>query len=368
MPQFTRGFDAAQVQPFSPGRAYQEGKANKQRYEFNQQRMKSMEQQQRMGEQTIEQNDMALKGQKEKKWVMGAIQKIQGHQGSSPEEKKAAMGELKQKFPQVMQEVEQEQQDQRIKDMTEEGLKMSNLAAQIKGLTDAFSGANTQEQIDEVNGNLADDSPYKNKVKTIKDLDAFREDSPVLADLQANAAAAVKASAEAPDDKAKMQEAALRSGLVKAEEQRVQYARQLAELDLAQKKASIEKDLAAAAKSRRETETGGVESKDSALIMRAVHKGYGGLFGPEGELIPLERGIAREAQRVGALGEQLYAASNGKIGQQTAAEMARTMHDKEKGKQMKQLREAFIADNEREPTEKELKAAYQRLVIDDTFY
>jgi hypothetical protein len=102
--------------------------------------------------------------------------------------------------------------------------------------------------------------------------------------------------------------------------------------------------------------------------MRAVHKGYGGLFGPEGELIPLERGIAREAQRVGALGEQLYAASNGKIGQQTAAEMARTMHDKEKGKQMKQLREAFIADNEREPTEKELKAAYQRLVIDDTFY
>jgi hypothetical protein len=235
-----------------------EGKNNKQRYEFNQQRMKSMEQQQRMGEQTIEQNDMALKGQKEKKWVMGAIQKIQGHQGSSPEQKQQAMGELKKKFPQIMQGVEREQQDQRIKDMQETTAQMEQSVASIKGTADIYSGANTQEQIDQVNEGLDADSPFKGKITTLKDLEAFRTDSPALADLQANAAAATKAATADPENKKKSGEAALRMGLVKAEEQRINIQRQLDELAVPALKSEI--DARKALAGQRAKGTGSVPS------------------------------------------------------------------------------------------------------------
>ena len=73
---------------------------------------------------------------------------------------------------------------------------------------------------------------------------------------------------------------------------------------------------------------GAIETAESSLILRSVVGGFGGLLDENGKIIGLKPNIAREAQKVGAEAEKIYIAAGGKIGQQTAADIARDQYDR----------------------------------------
>jgi len=117
---------------------------------------------------------------------------------------------------------------------------------------------------------------------------------------------------------------------------------------------------------------GAIESSDSSLLMRSAHASFGGLFGANGELMPLEKGVAQNMMKVAAQAERIYIKANGQIGHQTAVEIARDMFDSSYGSNeveippeiQEQINEAWLQKRGRLPTAEEMQAQYQQYLED----